>query len=79
MTLEVEHKQIQPCKRMFLFEFTTLPKVEKHVLLENVLQMGTHKSDWFSLRLFSALNISTTTSTVIETVEGCLSLNTVQE
>lgn len=41
--------------------------------------LDTHKSDWFSLRLFNALNISTTTSTVIETVEGCLSLNTVQE
>lgn len=78
MTLEGEHEQIQPCKRVFLFEVTTWPKVENYVL-ENVLQMGTYKSDWFSLRLFSALNISTTTSTVIETVDGCLSLNTVQE
>jgi hypothetical protein len=29
-----------------------------------------YSRDWFSLRLFKALNISTTTSTVIETVDG---------
>ncbi|KAF5810066.1 hypothetical protein HanXRQr2_Chr04g0165001 [Helianthus annuus] len=34
--------------------------------------------DWFSLRLFKALNISTTTRTVIATVEGCRSLKILQ-
>ena len=31
---------------------------------------GSYRRDWFSLRLFKALNISTTTRTVIETVDG---------
>lgn len=40
--------------------------------------MVTYQRDWFSLRLFNALNISTTTNTVIDTVDGCRSSNILQ-
>lgn len=40
--------------------------------------LNTHQRDWFSLKLFNALNISTTTNTVIDTVDGCRSSNMLQ-
>ena len=38
----------------------------------------TYTRDWFSLKLFKALNISTTTRTVIDTVDGWRSSNMLQ-
>jgi hypothetical protein len=37
---------------------------------DKVKHKSSYRRDWFSLRLFRALNISTTTRTVIETVDG---------
>lgn len=72
-----------------IFFFLNFPSNQLHVLNIHInwhaakkqkkvsrnQKLYTHRRDWFSLRLFKALNISTTTSTVIETVDGCWSSN----